>query len=582
MKKLFLAFGLWLCAWGSTVMAQNPADKEHNFKVAKNLETFSAIYKYLDMMYVDTLDADEVVGNGINYMLHSLDPYTVYYPEEKVKDLDLMISGKYAGIGALIRYNFALKNVVIDEPYEYMPAAEVGLKKGDIVLAIGDSTMAGKDVAYVSSHLRGDAGTTFLLTIRRPSTNKKMKIRITRRAIQLPAVPYYGVQEGGVGYLDLNSFTTDCSKDVRRAFLDMKKQGMTSLVFDLRNNGGGSLQEAVNIVNMFVPKGLTLVKTVGKMERANKEYKTTVEPIDTVMPIVVLVNGETASSSEITSGSLQALDRAVVLGTRTYGKGLVQASMNLPYNASLKLTTSKYYIPSGRCIQAINYKHANGGYTEHIPDSLTHVFHTADGREVRDGGGIKPDVEVLPDSLPNIAFYLASSGRDSTEVMWNWELQYLKKHPSIGPAKTFVLSDADYEDFKQTVLKSGFKYDRESRKYLENLVKLARFEGYYEDAKPEFDALEKKLSHNLAKDLDYNRQTLKKLLTSDLVSAYYYQRGSIENSLQFDKQWKKAVEILQNPAEYRKLLQPSADRPVVKAETAAGAAVDAKAKTKVK
>ena len=256
--------------------------------------------------------------------------------------------------------------------------------------------------------------------------------------------------------------------------------------------------------------------------------------------------------------------------------------MNLPYNASLKLTTSKYYIPSGRCIQAINYKHANGGYTEHIPDSLTHVFHTADGREVRDGGGIKPDVEVLPDSLPNIAFYLASSGRDSTEVMWNWELQYLKKHPSIGPAKTFVLSDADYEDFKQTVLKSGFKYDRESRKYLENLVKLARFEGYYEDAKPEFDALEKKLSHNLAKDLDYNRQTLKKLLTSDLVSAYYYQRGSIENSLQFDKQWKKAVEILQNPAEYRKLLQPSADRPVVKAETAAGAAVDAKAKTKVK
>ena len=582
MKKLFLAFGLWLCAWGSTVMAQNPADKEHNFKVAKNLETFSAIYKYLDMMYVDTLDADEVVGNGINYMLHSLDPYTVYYPEEKVKDLDLMISGKYAGIGALIRYNFALKNVVIDEPYEHMPAAEVGLKKGDIVLAIGDSTMAGKDVAYVSSHLRGDAGTTFLLTIRRPSTNKKMKIRITRRAIQLPAVPYYGVQEGGVGYLDLNSFTTDCSKDVRRAFLDMKKQGMTSLVFDLRNNGGGSLQEAINIVNMFVPKGLTLVKTVGKMERANKEYKTTVEPIDTVMPIVVLVNGETASASEITSGSLQDLDRAVVLGTRTYGKGLVQASMNLPYNASLKLTTSKYYIPSGRCIQAINYKHANGGYTEHIPDSLTHVFHTADGREVRDGGGIKPDVEVLPDSLPNIAFYLASSGRDSTEVMWNWELQYLKKHPSIGPAKTFVLSDADYEDFKQTVLKSGFKYDRESRKYLENLVKLARFEGYYEDAKPEFDALEKKLSHNLAKDLDYNRQTLKKLLTSDLVSAYYDQRGSLENSLQFDKQWKKAVEILQNPAEYRKLLQPSADRPVVKAETAAGAAVDAKAKTKVK
>lgn len=582
MRKLFLAFGLWLLTFGGSAPAQNKADKDHNFKVAKNLETFSAIYKYLDMMYVDTLDADEVVGNGINYMLHSLDPYTVYYPEEKVKDLDLMISGKYAGIGALIRYNFALKNVVIDEPYEHMPAAKAGLKKGDIILSIGDSSMAGKDVSYVSNRLRGDAGTTFILTVRRPSTDKKMKFRITRRTIQLPAVPYYGVQDGGVGYLNLNSFTAGCAKDVRRAFLDMKKQGMTSLVFDLRNNGGGSLQEAVNIVNMFVPKGLTLVKTVGKLERANKEYKTTVEPIDTVMPIVVLVNDETASASEITSGSLQDLDRAVVLGTRTYGKGLVQASMDLPYNATLKLTTSKYYIPSGRCIQAINYKHANGGYTEHVPDSLTHVFHTADGREVRDGGGIKPDVEVRPDSLPNIAFYLASSGRDSTEVMWNWELQYLKKHPAIGPAKTFVLSDADYEDFKQTVLKSGFKYNRESRKYLENLVKLAKFEGYYEDAKPEFDALEKKLSHNLAKDLDYNRQTLKKLLTSDLVSAYYYQRGSLENSLQFDKQWKKAVEILQNPAEYRKLLQPVAGRTAVKAETAAGPVVDAKAKTKTK
>lgn len=582
MRKLFLAFGLWLLTFGGSAPAQNKADKDHNFKVAKNLETFSAIYKYLDMMYVDTLDADEVVGNGINYMLHSLDPYTVYYPEEKVKDLDLMISGKYAGIGALIRYNFALKNVVIDEPYEHMPAAEAGLKKGDVILSIGDSSMTGKDVSYVSNRLRGDAGTTFILTVRRPSTDKKMKFRITRRTIQLPAVPYYGVQDGGVGYLNLNSFTAGCAKDVRRAFLDMKKQGMTSLVFDLRNNGGGSLQEAVNIVNMFVPKGLTLVKTVGKLERANKEYKTTVEPIDTVMPIVVLVNDETASASEITSGSLQDLDRAVVLGTRTYGKGLVQASMDLPYNATLKLTTSKYYIPSGRCIQAINYKHANGGYTEHVPDSLTHVFHTADGREVRDGGGIKPDVEVRPDSLPNIAFYLASSGRDSTEVMWNWELQYLKKHPAIGPAKTFVLSDADYEDFKQTVLKSGFKYDRESRKYLENLVKLAKFEGYYEDAKPEFDALEKKLSHNLAKDLDYNRQTLKKLLTSDLVSAYYYQRGSLENSLQFDKQWKKAVEILQNPAEYRKLLQPAAGRTAVKAETAAGPVVDAKAKTKTK
>ena len=559
MKKLFIVFCLWILAFGGAAVAQNNSDKDHNFKVAKNLETFSAIYKYLDLMYVDTLNADEVVGNGINYMLHSLDPYTVYYPEDKVKDLDLMISGKYAGIGAVIRYNFAIKNTIIDQPYENMPASEAGLKKGDIILAIGDSSMVGKDVSYVSNRLRGDAGSRFVLTIKRPSTGKKMKFKITRRSIQLPAVPYYGLQDDGVGYLNLNSFTTDCSKDVRRAFLDMKKQGMKSLVLDLRNNGGGSLQEAINIVNMFVPKGITLVKTIGKIERANKEYKTTVEPIDTIMPIVVLVNDETASASEITSGSLQDLDRAVILGTRTYGKGLVQVSMDLPYNANLKLTTSKYYIPSGRCIQAINYKHSNGGYTEHVPDSLTHVFYTADGREVRDGGGIKPDIEVQPDSLPNIAFYLTSSGRDSSEVMLNWELKYLSTHPTIAPAKNFVISDADYADFKQAVLKSGFKYDRESKKYLEGLVKLARFEGYYDDAKPEFDALEKKLNHNIAKDLDYNKQTLKQLLTSDLVSAYYYQRGSMENSLQFDKQWKRAVELLKDSAAYKKILQPSVD-----------------------
>lgn len=555
-KKIFLAFALWLLAFCSTVMAQGTASKDHNFKVAKNLETFSAIYKYLEMMYVDTLDADEVVGTGINAMLRSLDPYTIYYPEEKVKDLNMMISGKYAGIGAIVRYNMALQNVVIDEPYEKMPAAEVGLRKGDIILSIDDSTMAGKPVTYVSEHLRGDAGTRFILKVKRPTTGKTMSFKITRKAIQLPSVPYYGLQENGIGYLNLNSFTTDCAKEVRRAFLEMKRAGMTSLVFDLRNNGGGSLQEAIDIVNMFVPKGLTLVKTVGKLERANKEYKTAVEPIDTVMPIVVLVNRETASASEITSGSLQDLDRAVILGTRTYGKGLVQAPMNLPYNGNLKLTTSKYYIPSGRCIQAINYKHNNGGYIEHVPDSLTHLFHTANGREVRDGGGIKPDIEILPDSLPNIAYYLASVGRDSTEVMLNWELQYIKNHPTIAPAKTFIISDDDYESFKQAVLGSGFKYDRESKKYMENLVKLAKFEGYYDDAKAEFDALDKKLNHNLSKDLDYNKQTLKQVLTSDLVSSYYFQRGSIENSLQFDKQWKAAVQLLNDKPKYQKLLTP--------------------------
>lgn len=556
MKRLFLALAIALLGFGITATAQTKDDKDHNFKVAKNLETFTAIYKYLDIMYVDTLDADETIGNGIKSMLRSLDPYTVYYPAEDVKDLNMMISGKYAGIGSIIRYNLALKRVVIDEPYENMPAAEAGLRMGDIILSINDSSMTDKDVSYVSSRLRGDAGTSFIIKIQRPSTGKTMKFKLTRRAIQLPAVPYYGMQENGIGYINLNSFTTDCSKDVRRAFLDMKRQGMQSLVLDLRNNGGGSLQEAVNIVNMFVPKGLTLVKTIGKLSRTNRDYKTTVEPIDTVMPIVVLVNGETASSSEITSGSLQDLDRAVVLGTRTYGKGLVQAPVDLPYNGNLKLTTGRYYIPSGRCIQAINYKHTRGGYMEHVPDSLTKVFYTAGGREVRDGGGIKPDLEVQPDSLPNIAYYLASTGRDSTEVMLNWELKYIKNHPTIAPAKDFLISDEDYEDFKQAVLKSGFKYDRESKKLMETLVKLAKFEGYYDDAQAEFDALEKKLSHNLAKDLEYNKKTLRQVLTADLVAAYYYQRGALENSLQFDKQWKRAVELLNNAEEYRQLLLP--------------------------
>ncbi|MBF1508260.1 MAG: S41 family peptidase [Prevotella pallens] len=555
-KRLLLCLCVFTFLSQANVFAQGTSNKDHNFKVAKNLEIFSAIYKYLDLMYVDTLNADEVIGNGINAMLSSLDPYTVYYPEDKVKELDMMISGKYAGIGALIRYDLKLDNVIIDEPYENMPAAEAGLKKGDIILSVNDSSMYKKSTSYVSDHLRGDAGSTFLLKIKRPSTGKTMKFKLTRKAIQMPAVPYYGLQQNGIGYLDLNSFTVDCSKDVRKAFLEMKKDGMKSLVLDLRNNGGGSLQEAINIVNMFVPKGLVLVNTKGKLERANREYKTTVEPIDTLIPIVVLVNDETASASEITSGSLQDLDRAVILGTRTYGKGLVQAPMELPYNGNLKLTTSKYYIPSGRCIQAINYKHSRGGYLEHVPDSLTKVFHTANGRIVRDGGGINPDVKVLPDSLPNIAFYLANSGMDSTEVMTNWVLNYIKQHPTIGDPKSFIISDADYENFKSAVIKSGFKYDRQSEKVIKNLIDIAKFEGYYDDAKSEFAALEKKLQHNLAKELDHHKQTIKQVLTADLVAAYYYQRGAIANSLQFDKQWKEAVKLLENPQEYKKILMP--------------------------
>lgn len=536
-------------------------DREHNFEVAKNMNVFNTIYKNLDLMYVDTLNANEVIGNGINAMLRSLDPYTEYYPEDKVKNLKSMITGRYAGIGSIIRYNYHNKQVIIEEPYANMPATEAGLKKGDIILSIDDSSMINKSTSYVSQHLMGDAGSTFLLKIKRPSTGKVMKIKITRKAIQLPAVPYYGMQAGNIGYINLNSFTEDCSKEVRRAFIELKKQGSKGLVLDLRGNVGGSVPEAINVINMFVPKGLSLVKTVGKLKRANSEYKTMVEPIDTMMPMVVLVDGGTASSSEITSGSLQDLDRAIILGTRTYGKGLVQLTMDLPYNGSMKLTTGKYYIPSGRCIQAINYKHARGGYTEHVPDSLTKVFHTANGRVVRDGGGIMPDVEVKPDTMSNIAVYLSNSDGygvavDSTESMLEYEINYIAKHPTLQNPAGFQITDDDFEDFKKCVIKNGFTYDRESERYLKNLVKLAKFEGYYEDTKADFDNLEKKLSHNLSRDLDYNKKELKEIISKDIVTAYYFRSGAIQNTLLRDKQMKEALRLLNNPTEYQKILQP--------------------------
>lgn len=552
-KRLFVLAVLLLTMSAGMIQAQE--DKDHNFKVAKNMQVFNEIYSYLDLMYVDTLNADETIGTAINSMLRSLDPYTVYFPASKTNELKSMLTGRYVGIGSMIRLNQKLKRVVIDEPYAGTPAAEAGLKKGDIIISIDDSLMTDKDVSYVSSHLRGDAGTTFVLKIQRPTTGKTMEMKITRRSVEMPAIPYYGLQADSIGYLNLNQFTENSSKEFRRAFVDMRRQGMKGLVLDLRGNGGGSVPEAVNIVNTFIPKGITLVKTRGKLKRVNNDWVTQSEPLDTVMPVVVMVNGETASASEITSGGLQDLDRAVILGTRTYGKGLVQVPVDLSYNGNLKLTTSKYYIPSGRCIQAINYKHGNGGYTEHIPDSLTHVFHTANGREVRDGGGIKPDVEVLPDSLPNIVYYLTVSGLDSTEVLSDFEVDYIAKHPTIAPAGKFRLSDADYENFKQRVLKSGFNYDPESEKALANLKKIVKFEGYYDDAKTEFENLEKKLKHNIARDLDRNKDVLKRVIASDIVAAYYYQAGSIENSLSHDNQVQEAMKLIKDKARYNSILK---------------------------
>ena len=553
MKKCIILF---LSVLTMSLAAQAQKNKDHNFEVGKHLDIFNQVYKNLELLYVDTLSPKETIGTGINAMLRSLDPYTEYYAQDETKNLRMMLTGKYAGIGALIRQHQKLKRIVIDEPYANMPAAEVGLKKGDVILSIDDSMMTDKTVSYVSEHLRGEPGTSFLLKVMRPSTGKLMSFKITRRNIKLPELPYYGIKEGDVGYINFNSFTEGCAKDMRRALIDLKKQGAKSLVLDLRGNGGGSEQEAVDILNLWLPKGITVVENRGKFKHASKEYKTCVEPLDTVMPVVVLVNGETASASEITSGALQDLDRGIILGTRTYGKGLVQIPIDLPYNTNMKVTTSKYYIPSGRCIQAINYKKGSGGYREHIPDSLTKVFFTRNGREVRDGGGIKPDVEVKGDTIPNIAFYLSASGQDSTEVMFDYVVEYIAQHPTIAPAAEFHISDADWQAFKERVIKSGFTYDPVSKKQFAELVKTAKFEGYYDDAKPAFDELEKKLNHDVAFGLDRNEETIRRILESEIISAYYYQAGAIEASLNYDKQLKEAIRLLKNPEEYKKLLAP--------------------------
>ena len=529
------------------------AQTNHQLEVGKNLDIFNALYSNLDLFYVDTLNPKQTMTAAIDGMLRSLDPYTEYYPEEETKNLKMMLTGKYAGIGALVKYHTRLKHVVIDEPYEGMPAAEVGLKKGDIILSIDDSVMTDKQVSYVSSHLRGDAGTTFVLKVKRPSTGKEMKFKITRRNIKLPELPYWGMRPDSIGYINLNQFTEGCAKSVRRAFVELKQQGAKGLVFDLRGNGGGSEMEAVDIVNIWVPQEQTVVENRGKVRQTNRVYKTRLEPVDTVMPIVVLVNGETASASEITSGALQDLDRAVVLGTRTYGKGLVQVPLDLPYNANVKITTSHYYIPSGRCIQAVNYKR-NG--KERIADSLTNVFYTRGGREVRDGGGIKPDVELKNDTMPNIAYYLSAGGLDSTEVLFDYVVDYIDHHPTIAPAKDFHLTDADWQAFRQRVIESGFSYDPVSQKQFDELVKTAKFEGYYDDAKEAFEALEKKLKHDVASDLDKHRETIQQILELDIISAYYFQGGSIEAGLYADKQLKEAERLLKSPAEYRKILEP--------------------------
>nr|MBP9507269.1 peptidase S41 [Bacteroides sp.] len=408
----------------------------------------------------------------------------------------------------------------------------------------------------VSSLLKGSLGTSFKLKVERPGEKKPLEFTIVRKSIQMPTVPYYGVIEKGVGYINLNSFSGNPSKEFKNAFLDLKKQGITSLVIDLRNNGGGLLDEAVEIVNMFVPRGKTIVTTKGKIKQASSSYKTLREPLDLQMPITLLVNSGTASSSEILAGSLQDLDRAIVVGNRTFGKGLVQVPRPLPYGGTLKVTTSKYYIPSGRCVQAIDYKNQNeDGSVGRMPDSLTTVFHTAAGREVRDGGGVTPDITVKQEKLPNILFYLV---RDN--LIFDYATDYCLKHPTIASPDKFTLTDADYAAFKAMVKKADFKYDQQSEKVLKALKEAAEFEGYMPEASEEFKALEKKLTHNLDRDLDYFAKDIKNMMSVEIIKRYYYQRGAIIQQLKDDNDLKEAIKVLHESDRYKEMLSGQAKK----------------------
>lgn len=536
------------------------AQNEHSFSVSKNLDIFNSIYRQLDLFYVDSLEADKIVRVGIDAMLNELDPYTSYYPEEDMQDLKMMTTGKYGGVGSIIRQRKDSTGVIIFEPYPDMPAAEVGLQVGDLMLEIDGKSLKGQNTTEVSEQLRGEPGTTFVLKVQRPGEKKAREFKITRRNIKKSALPYYGMY-GNAGYIHLTEFIENCSKDVRKAFINLKEQGAKTLILDLRDNHGGLLTEAVDIVNLFVPKGLTIVETRGKLLAASSKYVTNNEPLDLDVPIVVLVNKETASAAEIVAGALQDLDRAVIVGNSTFGKGLVQSPRDLPYNGSIKLTTAKYYIPSGRCVQAIDYKkereaaelYRTTGKRINTKDSIAHkTFHTAGGREVTEGSGVKPDIDVAHDTLSNIVFYLSDD-----DVLVDWGTRYFQKHPSIPAVRDFALTDADYEDFKDMVKASGFKYDRLSVKRLEDLTKTMRFEGYYEEAKDLIESLEAKLAHNLDKEMDRKKTDILKIMSLEVVKRYYYQAGMAEEALKGDKDLEKAIEIVSDQSEYNKILGKS-------------------------
>jgi carboxyl-terminal processing protease len=527
----------------------NSQQDDRHFEVSKNLNIFNSIFKELNLFYVDSIQSKDLIELGVRSMLRSLDPYTEYIPEDKMPEFKFMITGEYAGIGAIIVYRDG--KILIVDPYEGMPAANNGLRVGDELLEIDGVSMEGKNSSDASEKLKGPANTKVKIKFLRAGEKNPRTVEIERKLIHVNPVTYYGVVKDSVGYIALSSFTDGCFQVVRDAFEDLREnKGIKSLILDLRDNGGGSMEEALQILNMFVPKGKVLLTMKGRTKQMERVSRATQNPVDTVMPLAVMINEGSASASEIVAGALQDLDRAVIVGRRSFGKGLVQTPRELPFNGQLKVTTYKYYIPSGRCVQAIDYAHRDSrGYADRIPDSLTSVFYTEKGRLVRDGGGITPDFTVEEVKTPNIYYYMEADG-----TLMDFVVQWRIKHPKIDSPSGFALTEQDYNDFKEFVKGKDFKYDRQSEKALASLKELMEFEGYMTAASEEFKALEQKLQPDLDRDFEMYKERLSKLLAMEIMRQYYYAKGVLIYTLRDDNDLDKTIEVLDNLSLYHKTL----------------------------
>ncbi len=549
MKKYLIALGLVLL--GATGVN---AQKNNKLAYAKALDVIGSSMAMLDHYFVDSVDIERMSRVGIDAMLQSLDPYTEYYSKEDNEKLKLMTTGEYAGIGAIITQR-ADSTVLINSPMEGMPAALAGLRAGDIILEIDGKDYRRSTSELVSAALKGAPGSKISILIQRLGEAKPRRINFVRKKIVVPPVSHYGVTPGGYGYIALSSFTNSAASEVRRTLEELRsKHQIKGLVFDLRGNGGGLLAEAVKIVSFFVPEGSLVVSTRGRADlKLNESFRTKTKPIAPDMPLVVLINGQSASASEIVAGALQDMDRAVVLGQKSFGKGLVQSTVEMPHSGTLKLTTAKYYIPSGRCIQRLDYHEARAGRgLKETPDSLKALFHTAGGRPVRDAGGILPDSTIKSDSLPTMIYYLSYSPE-----VFDWVTAYVQKHPSIAPAKDFRIADADYQDFGKMLKEKKFDYDRQSLKALEKLQEIAEFEGHLKSSSTLIDSLKKALEPNLHKDLDMLRPHIERFLETTIIERYYYQRGVAVRNLIDDKVVAEADKYLQDRARYNSVLAPN-------------------------